>query len=113
MAGAEIDSLAAVIADNRREIVARWAGRVQSALSDGAVRSELAKAIDEYVGFLVDALRRRYPLPEVEHRTVELARRHALTLVREGFDVRQLVREFGELRRVLFEVAEERRLLVH
>jgi two-component system, OmpR family, sensor kinase len=40
---------------------------------------------------------------------VMIARQHALTRVKLGFDIDEMVREFFILRRVLFEVLEERR----
>jgi signal transduction histidine kinase len=110
---AEIESrgrleLSAVIERRRAEISARWLARVQASLPDGVNPTDLQRDIEEYIGALADALRGGERIAiEAEHAWGGFTRKHALTTIRLGFDVRQLVREFIELRRTLFEVLQE------
>jgi len=101
--------LADVIERRQGEIVQRWLGRVTEDLKGRAVHpSDLRDGIDDYLTALVEKLRSRGP---VEDRGSDawatIAREHALTRVRLGFDVSQLLREFVLLRRVVMEAARE------
>ena len=69
----------------------------------------------EYLTGLAEALRSADPLARTgSHIWEEVAKEHAITRVRLGFDVRELVREFIILRQVLHEIQleEESRLRV-
>jgi len=109
--------LADVITARTDEIQRRWLGRVQAEIATN--RSDLAPtdlrdAIGDYLAGLADALRREQ---SVEHEGTaawaHVAREHALTRVRLGFDIDQLVREFVLLRKVLFEIARDEKLMTN
>jgi signal transduction histidine kinase len=109
--------LADVITARLDEIQRRWLDRVRTEIA--AHRKDLAPtdlrdAIGDYLAGLADALRGE---ESVEHEGTaawaDVAREHALTRVRLGFDIDQLVREFVLLRKVLFEVARDEKLFTN
>jgi signal transduction histidine kinase len=110
-------SLAGTIERRLGDIEGRWLEKVQHELTDerkSISATDLRDAIGEYLTRLADALRRGESIEsEGTAAWSEVAREHALTRVRLGFDIEQLVREFILLRRVLFDVAREEKVLVN
>lgn len=104
--------LAATVEDESREIEQRWFERVKASVGDShhpASAPELRNAIPPYLRRVAELLREDHATEEA--RVVawkDVAREHALTRVRVGFDIDQLVREFILLRQVITEVARER-----
>jgi signal transduction histidine kinase len=102
--------LAAAIRNGRAAILERWLERVTA---DGRVSgvspTDLRNAMPDYLDKLHDELLRNGITLEESGSSVwvGIAREHALTRVRLGFDISQLVHEFILLRRVLQEVAQE------
>ncbi len=104
--------LADAIDRRQGDIIRRWLEQVYADLTNCLVDpTALKDAIDDYLRKLAAALRQGDPL-EHTARTAwsEVAREHALTRVRLGFDIDQLVHEFILLRRVLSDVAREEHL---
>src|SRR5262245_37150568 len=93
----------------------RWLDRVEAEVVDSGHHIEptaLRDAIGEYLASLAKALHGEGSVESGGTTAwADVAREHALTRVRQGFDVGQLVREFILLRRVLFEVIREEDLL--
>jgi signal transduction histidine kinase len=108
-------TLADAIVSRMDDIEQRWLARVReevAARRSDVAPTDLKNAIREYLLGLADALRGEETLEEGGTAAwVEVAREHALTRVRLGFDIDQLVREFILLRRVLFEIAREEKLI--
>jgi signal transduction histidine kinase len=109
--------LAGTIERRLSDIEGRWLEKVKAELTDdhkSIAPTDLRDAIAEYLARLAEALRGGESI-ESGGTAVwsEVAREHALTRVRLGFDVEQLVREFILLRRVLFDVAREEKVLVN
>ncbi len=105
--GEEQRVLGAVIRRRREDILDRWLHRLQAELDvDRADPTDLKNALPDYLTKLADALERA-DATAGEQAWMEVARHHAVTRVRLGFDIAELVREFTLLRRVLFEVARE------
>jgi signal transduction histidine kinase len=103
--------LAAAIKNARAEIVQRWLERVTAdGRASGVSPTELRNALPDYLDKLHEQMLRGGCTLEQSGSSVwiDLAREHALTRVRLGFDISQLVHEFVVLRRVIQEVAEER-----
>ena len=107
--------LAEAIVARMDEIERRWLSRVQAEIAPGrddVSPTDLRNAIADYLAGLAEALRGE---ETAEHggtvAWADVAREHAVTRVRLGFDIDQLVREFILLRRVLFEVAREEELI--
>src|SRR5439155_20169312 len=93
----------------RDDVEHRWLDQVKADLGAREVSpSELRDSMPEYLDRLAEALRRDEPA-ELSGTAAwgALAREHALTRVKLGFDVDQLVRAFVILRRVLFEIVGE------
>jgi signal transduction histidine kinase len=108
-------TLAGAIVAQMDEIERRWLARVQEEIAarrNDLAPTDLRDAIRDYLGRLAEALRGEQ---SIEHggtaAWADVAREHALTRVRLGFNIDQLVREFVLLRRVLFEVAREQKLI--
>ncbi len=101
--------LADLIAARAEEIERRWLERVEARLHGHAVSStELRNSMDEYLARLADGLRRRGTVEAGGSSSWDnVAREHAETRVRLGFDIDQLVHEFIVLRQVLFEMIDE------
>src|SRR4051812_48858250 len=92
------------------EIELRWLELVRVGIESGnnsVTQTDLRNAIADYLNRLAEALRQESISNEVRGATVwaEVAREHAITRVRLGFDIDQLVYEFVLLRRVLVEFA--------
>jgi signal transduction histidine kinase len=108
------EALAKVIERRTRDIEQRWLDIVQRDVAERQDTSatDLRDAIGEYLVRLSRALRGEDSI-ETSGATAwaELAREHALTRVRLGFDIDQLVREFILLRRVLTDIAREEELV--
>lgn len=109
------DLLADAIISRLDDIENRWLELVREqvgAQGRDISSTDLKNAIRDYISKLADALRGE---ETVEHggtaAWADLAREHALTRVRLGFDIDQLVREFILLRRVLFQIAREEKLI--
>jgi signal transduction histidine kinase len=108
-------ALAETIERRLRDIERRWIEKVEGATGDrrrGVTVTDLRDAIAEYLLRLSQALRGEQSI-ETSGTAAwsDVAREHALTRVRLGFDIDQLVHEFISLRQVLFEVAREERLI--
>jgi signal transduction histidine kinase len=107
----EARSWADVIESARPEIVARWLERVRSDVARGDQRTQPAQlrdAMDDYLVRLAGALRDDASA-DISGNAAwkEVAREHALTRVRIGFDIDQLVHEFILLRNTIAEVVTE------
>jgi signal transduction histidine kinase len=102
--------LAAAIERRKDEIETRWVATMFGQLEGRPIElTELRNAMPDYLAALVQTLRE-------DEGTIEqsgamawaaVAREHALTRVRLGFDIQELVREFIALRRILFDIARE------
>jgi signal transduction histidine kinase len=107
----EARACASVIESARTEIVARWMARVKSDVERAGQDvhpTQLRDAIDDYLMRLAEALRDDAPASVSGSAAwKEVAREHALTRVRIGFDIDQLVHEFIVLRNTITEVATE------
>jgi len=104
--------LADAIDRRQGDIVRRWIEQVYADLANSLVDpTALKNAIEDYLSKLAAALRQGDPLEHTARAAwSEVAREHALTRVRLGFNIDQLVREFILLRRVLSAVAREENL---
>jgi signal transduction histidine kinase len=108
--------LAAAIESRLHDIEQRWVEKVQEDVVRGRQLepTELRDAIGSYIERLANALRSDESIESSGSSAwADIAREHALTRVRLGFDIDQLVREFILLRRVLFEVAREEHLIAN
>jgi signal transduction histidine kinase len=103
--------LAEAIERHLQDIEGRWLERVEQEITRASrpvPATDLRDAISEYLKRLAQALRGGESIESGGASAwADVAREHALTRVRLGFDVEQLVREFILLRRVLFEIARE------
>ncbi len=107
--GSDRAILADLIDACRDDIVARWLKRVETELGKSVGTAQLQNAMPDYLAGLSAALRGTGGLPQRGAAAwVDVAREHALTRVRLGFDIDELVREFILLRQVLAEVSRER-----
>lgn len=107
----EAHACADVVESARAEIVARWLEQVKSDVERAGQNvhpTDLRDAIGEYLIRLAEALREDAPADISGHAAwKEVAREHALTRVRIGFDIGQLVHEFILLRNTIATVAIE------
>jgi signal transduction histidine kinase len=105
-------ALADLIEKCKDEIIDRWLKCIEVDFDGCAEPVQLRDAMPDYLAHLVCALRSREPsLQKSGSETwMGIAREHALTRVRLGFDVDQLVHEFIVLRRVLTEVGQTNEL---
>jgi signal transduction histidine kinase len=106
--------LAAAIERRLGDIEARWLRHVTEELSGrrDLTATDLRDAISDYILRLAQALRGGESIEsEGASAWADIAREHALTRVRLGFDIEQLVREFILLRRVLSAIAQEEHLM--
>jgi signal transduction histidine kinase len=102
--------LAAALAQRRDDIVGRWIAQVTTDLDvSGVSLTDLRDALPDYLDRLKQHLQTEALTLDASGAAVwkDVAREHALTRVRLGFDINQLVHEFIVLRRILHEVAEE------
>jgi signal transduction histidine kinase len=110
------EALARAIERRRHDIEQRWVHNVQREVASrrDISATELRDAIGDYLVHLSQALRSEGSI-EAGGATAwaDVAREHALTRVRLGFDVEQLVREFILLRRVLADIAREEELVAN
>lgn len=106
--------LADALDRNRDEIEGRWLRIVLAELQGRDVSpTELRDAMPDYLRELAESLRSGDGMEELASAAwAEVAREHAVTRVRLGFDIGELVHEFIVLRRVLIEVALEAGVLV-
>jgi signal transduction histidine kinase len=107
----EARACATVIESARADIVARWMERVRSDVERAEQHihaTHLRDAIDDYLIKLAEALRGESPA-DVSGSAAwkEVAREHAVTRVRIGFNIDQLVHEFILLRQTIVAVAAE------
>ncbi len=102
-------AIADAIEANRTEIVRRWLERVRADFVGRDIsRSQLRNAIGSYLTGLARAMRNPQTIDTARAELwAEVAREHAETRVRLGFDVDQLVHEFILLRGVLSAVLRE------
>jgi len=101
--------LADLIMARSAEIERRWLERVEARLHGRTVSpTELRDSMDEYLARLADGLRQGGSVEAGGSSSWEhVAREHAETRVRLGFDIDQLVHEFIVLRQVLVEMIDE------
>lgn len=101
--------LAEIIVRRRKDIEQRWLECIPQSVKGRPVsRSELRDSMPEYLMRLADGLRAGGTAEdEGSSAWGDVARAHAETRVRLGFDIDQLVHEFIVLRRVLFAVLDE------
>jgi len=102
-------ALAGAIERHQAEIVSRWLERVREETEKAGHTvnaSELRDGIGDYLSNLADALRNSESA-EIGGTDAwkRVAKEHALTRVRLGFDIDQLVHEFVILRRVTQQIA--------
>jgi len=102
-------ALAEVLERQRVEIETRWLKRVASDLAVSHVPpTELKDGIGEYLQALAATLRNGQSLARGGTTAwAEIAREHALTRVRLGFDVDELVHELMLLRQTMTDVLHE------
>jgi hypothetical protein len=107
-------ALADLIDQRRDAIVARWMQRIGPVLPRPLAATQLRDAMPDYLARLSDALRLEGQL-EQQGTTVweDVARVHALTRVRLGFDIDELVHEFVVLRQVLSDVSREHQAILN
>jgi signal transduction histidine kinase len=102
--------LAAAIRRRRGDIVQRWLELVSRDCEiSGVSLTDLKNALPDYLDKLQSELSQSGVTLEESGSSVwnDIAREHALTRVRLGFDISQLVHEFIILRRVLQDTAHE------
>jgi signal transduction histidine kinase len=108
---AELKRLGEVLDLRRDEIIERWSKRVRDELGVRELeRSELLDAMPDYLRGLAELVRSDHRPPGPGGGSglwADVAREHALTRVRQGFDIASLFREFTILRAVLVEVVHE------
>jgi signal transduction histidine kinase len=103
------NALADLLERRSADIIVRWL----EVLEDEVVTThmsltELRNGIATYLEQLAVVLRSEVEIvPGGVGAWKEVAKAHAITRIRQGFDVSQLVHEFIVLRRILFEVVEE------
>src|SRR5262245_19872859 len=86
-------ALAAIIDAHRDEIIQLWMQRVRRDLAvTHFTPTDLQDGVGDYLRLLTEALRGRHT-PDESGRSAweDVARHHALTRVRQGFDLQQLV----------------------
>lgn len=107
------NQLADAIERRTTEIVARWLEHVRTEASAAHVPlTDLQDGISEYLRRLATLLRGEDPIARVAASAwSDIAKEHALTRVRLGFDVTQLVREIVTLRRLTAQIFREEGLL--
>lgn len=111
-------SLADLIDHRREEIIRRWVVRVEADLQPDVGPIQLRDAMPDYLNRLSTAMRADIGSPEGSRRAkgsaiwADVAREHALTRVRLGFDIDELVHEFVVLRQVLLDVLCENGLSI-
>jgi len=113
----EVDSreqLADAIVQRSHDIERRWLEQVKKSLKrDDVSQTELRDSMPEYVLRLADGLRQPGTVEAGGSSSwVNVARAHAASRVRLGFDIDQLVDDFVVLRRVLSRVMDEEGLLL-
>jgi signal transduction histidine kinase len=105
-------ALASMLERRKAEVADAWLERVvaqRRARGRELSRPDLEEAMPDYLAALVAGLRGGETV-EAAGQTAwaGVARQHAVTRVRQGFDVDELVRELTELRRAFYEVARLR-----
>jgi signal transduction histidine kinase len=104
-------SLAETIERTRSDIVRLWLERVDQEVQRSGKAlsvSELRDGLEDYLARIAEELRSdRAIAPGGAAAWRDIAREHAVTRVRQGFDIDQLVREFIILRQVIAEVLHE------
>lgn len=109
----ERDLLADAIGRRSDDIDERWLERVAHAVGGGMSPTELRDSMPEYLQRLTEGLRSEGTASAGGSSSWDkVARAHATTRVRLGFDIDQLVGDFIVLRQVLFDVVEEEGLLI-
>jgi two-component system, NarL family, sensor histidine kinase BarA len=101
--------LADMIERRAHEVVARWLEQVRADAADTSVPlTELADGIHDYLTRLAELLRGGDSLDHLGASAWDdVAREHAITRVRLGFDITQLFHEIGTLQRITIRVLRE------
>jgi signal transduction histidine kinase len=105
------NALATVLEERSGDIVERWLETLTRELPQGEELppSDLRDGIDDYLAKLAQTLHSERPIvPGGESAWKDVAREHAETRIRQGFDVSGLVHEFFLLRRVILGIVAER-----
>jgi signal transduction histidine kinase len=105
------NALATVLEERSGDIVERWLETLTRELPQGEELppSDLRDGIDDYLAKLAQTLCSERPIvPGGESAWKDVAREHAETRIRQGFDVSGLVHEFFLLRRVILGIAAEK-----
>lgn len=109
--GEGLSRLGEVLDRRRDEIIARWSKRVRDDLGVELEIAELLDAMPDYLRGLAEVVRNQGRASSYQEGGGELwsdvAREHAITRVRQGFDIASLFREFTILRAVIIEVIHE------
>ncbi len=107
----ERSDLAALLTELSDKIARRWTEKVSAELSRHRLSdTELRDSIPDYLVALSEALRVEDAQTLADRGTeawAGIARKHALTRVRLGFDIDEVLQEFMILRRMIFEVLRE------
>jgi signal transduction histidine kinase len=106
--------LADAIDESRAEIERRWTEEMQQLVKRSDLSpTELRNGMPDYLDRLANALRRSESAEASGYASwADVARSHAETRLRLGFDIGELVREFVVLRRVLLRTLEQQPGLV-
>jgi signal transduction histidine kinase len=101
-------TVASVIERGKDDIIERWVRVVQAEAQRRDISvTHLIDGLAQYLERIVAALRQRNAAGPLATAWEDVAREHALTRLRQGFDIEQLVREMVHLRRVITSVLAE------
>jgi signal transduction histidine kinase len=104
--------LAELLTRHRQEVETRWLEKVGTELNrHGMSETELRDSIPDYLEAIARGLREESKNTMTKRGVnawTAVARQHALTRIRLGFDIDEVMQEFMILRRVILEVLRER-----
>ena len=106
--------MADAITRRKREIIERWLDQVRKRLENRTIdAADLENGLEQYLEGISETLQKRENPVRTNGGTLweEVAREHAATRVKLGFNISQLIEEFFILRRIIFDVAREEGLL--
>ena len=106
--------MADAITRRKREIIERWLDQVRKRLENRTIdAADLEDGLEQYLEGISETLKKRENPVQTNGGTLweEVAREHAATRVKLGFNISQLIEEFFILRRIIFDVAREEDLL--
>ena len=111
----ERNALADLIAARAVEIERRWLQTILADLKGKDVSpTELRDGMPDYLRRVAEVLRTSDGVANLgEAAWADVAREHAITRVRLGFDVDELLHEFVVLRRVLFDVLQSEKTVAN